>query len=43
MENAFMLWYMAETDLLNNDYPYRLMNNGQGLCILNTYILLVTF
>jgi hypothetical protein len=31
MENMFMLWYLAESDLLNGDAGYRLSNTGQGL------------
>jgi len=31
IENMFMLWALAEDDLLSEAHPYKLVNTGQGL------------
>jgi hypothetical protein len=31
IENMFMLWALAEDDLLSETHPYKLVNTGQGL------------
>ncbi|KAJ3333870.1 hypothetical protein HDU76_002196 [Blyttiomyces sp. JEL0837] len=31
LHDMFMLWYIAESDLLNGNNPYRLKDTGQGL------------